>query len=81
VIATVLSEFSEFESSVEEILGAGDDVVVISFQRGVGRASGAAVEKRLPQVWTVRDGKAVHWRILRDRNDALRTAGLSSEAS
>ena len=76
VMATVLAEFSEFETRVEEIIDAGDDVVVISFQRGVGRISGAEVEKRLPQVWTVRDGRVVRWLIVRKREEALRAAGL-----
>jgi ketosteroid isomerase-like protein len=76
VVATVMAEFSEFESWPEEIQSNGDDVVIITMQKGVGRASGATVEKRLPQVWTVQNGKAVRWRIFKDRSEAMAAAGL-----
>ena len=76
VIGTVVAEFADFEIELEEIVDAGDEIVVIAHQKGIGRASGAAVEKRLPQVWTVRDGKAVRWRIYRERAEALAAAGL-----
>ncbi len=63
VMGTITSEFSEFEARPEEILDADGKVVVVVFQRGVGRASGIPVERRVGQVWTVRDGMAVRWQI------------------
>ena len=77
VMATITSEFSEFEAAPEEILDADDKVVVVVFQRGVGRASGIPVERRVGQVWTVRDGMAVRWQIFKDRAEALEAAGIS----
>ncbi len=77
VMATVSGEFSEFEASPEEIFDAEDKVVVVVFQRGVGRASGIPVERRVAQVWTVRDGMAVRWQIFKDRAEALEAAGIS----
>jgi ketosteroid isomerase-like protein len=78
VMATITSEFSEFQASPEEILDADDRVVVVVFQRGVGRASGIPVERRVGQVWTVRDGMAVRWQIFKDRAEALEAAGISA---
>jgi ketosteroid isomerase-like protein len=77
VMSTITGEFSEFEAGPEEIIDAGDKVVVVVFQRGVGRASGIPVERRVGQVWTVREGLAVTWQIFRDRAEALEAAGIS----
>ena len=41
---------------VEEIISAGDHVVVIGRTRGTVRASGAAFDVRAVHVWTVVDG-------------------------
>jgi ketosteroid isomerase-like protein len=54
-----------------------DKVVVVVFQRGVGRTSGVPVERRVGQMWTVRDGRAVRWQIFKDREEALAAAGRS----
>ena len=77
VMATITGEFSEFEAGLEEIFDAGDKVVVVVFQRGVGRASGVPVERRVGQVWTVRDGMVLRWQIFKDRAEALEAAGLA----
>ena len=77
VMGTITAEFSEFEAHPEEVMDAGDKVVVVVFQRGIGKASGAAVERRVGQVWTVRGGKAIRWQIFKDRTEALEAAGLS----
>ena len=41
---------------VEEIISAGDHVVVIARTRGTARASGAAFDVRAVHVWTVKEG-------------------------
>lgn len=41
---------------VEEVISAGDHVVVIARTRGTARASGKAFDIRAVHVWTVRDG-------------------------
>src|SRR3954466_4905681 len=42
---------------VEEVLEAGDRVVVILFQEALGAESGAPTTLRPGQVWSFRDGK------------------------
>lgn len=61
----------------EEWIDAGDRVVIPLRARLVGRKSGLPIEDRLVQVWTVRDGKVAHVRVLTDRAEAMRSAGLA----
>lgn len=77
MLGTITAEFSEFETRAEELHDAGDRVVVVVYQRGTGKLSGAPSEKRVGQVWTVHDGKGVRWEIYRDRDEAMAAAGLS----
>jgi ketosteroid isomerase-like protein len=42
--------------------------------KGSGKASGAEVERRFAQLWTVLDGKVVRFRAYADREAALRAA-------
>ena len=77
LMTTITGEFSDFEAHPEEIIDGGEHVVVVVFQRGTGRVSGATVERLVGQVWTVREGRAVRWRIFTDKAEALEAAGLS----
>jgi ketosteroid isomerase-like protein len=43
----------------EEILDAGDRVIVMIHHRGRGKASGIDVSQRCAMVWTLRDGRAI----------------------
>jgi len=43
---------------------------------GRGKLSGAEVEQRFAQLWTVRDGKIVRMEMYPDREDALEAVGL-----
>jgi ketosteroid isomerase-like protein len=68
---SIVENFEEFSVDVEELVDAGDQVVAALHQRARGRASGAQVDIRIGQVWTVRDGQAVAWRIYPSNEDAL----------
>ena len=46
---------------VEELVSAGDQVVVIGRTRGTARTSGAAFDVRAVHVWTVVDGRIVRF--------------------
>jgi ketosteroid isomerase-like protein len=70
------AQFGEFQMATGEFEDAGDDVVVEVFQRGEGRASGAAVEGCFWFVYTVADGKIVRQDVFNDRNQAFEAAGL-----
>jgi len=47
----------EPETTVEEVIGAGDHVVVIACFQGRGRGSGVRVAERLYEVYTLRNGR------------------------
>jgi ketosteroid isomerase-like protein len=66
-----LSEpFDDFGVEAEQIVDQGDRVLVVVRMSGRGRASGAAIERRIFQVWTARDGKAVRLEIYSERGSA-----------
>jgi ketosteroid isomerase-like protein len=74
-----LSAWSDLDFEIQEVLDAGDDVVLlIHNQRQWGRSSG--IEAEMPpygMVFTIRGGKVVRWRIFPDQQSALEAAGLS----
>ena len=61
----------------EEIIPAGDSVVVAVHQQGVGRESDAATEFHYLTVWSFRGGKAIRFETFRERPDALKAVGVS----
>jgi ketosteroid isomerase-like protein len=62
---------------VEELIDAGDDVVVVARIRGQGIASGAEVRSNsFAQVARLRDGKIRRWEIYDSAQEALEAVGL-----
>jgi len=80
--ADVLNElreaFEELSFEAEEFIEApGGEIVVFIRARGRGRGSGAEVDNRIAQVWTIRDDKAIRLVAYEERADALKAVGLS----
>jgi ketosteroid isomerase-like protein len=71
------SAFKDHRIDVEALLPAGDEVVVTVHYYGRGSSSGVAVNLRAWHVWQWRDGKAVRWRVIATREEALEAVGLS----
>jgi ketosteroid isomerase-like protein len=71
------SVFEELKVTIEEIIDAEDQVVVVAHHRGRGQRSGVAVDTRLYEVYTVREGKVVRVDEYTERAEALKAAGLS----
>ena len=69
--------FDNFGFEAEELMDAGDSVVVRLHQWGHGKGTGAPVENRSWQLFTLRDGKIVHCRGFATKAEALEAAGLS----
>ena len=61
----------------QEIIDAGDQVVVMVDHHAQGKASGIAVGQRFAMVWTFRAGRAVRMDLYRTRAEALEAVGLS----
>lgn len=64
--------------AAEEIIGAGDSVVVAVRQVGTGEGSGAATEFRYFHVWTFRGDHVVRWESVRERGEALALVGIEA---
>src|SRR5262245_26903582 len=71
------SAFEELTVTVEEIIDAGDQVVVVAHHQGRGRKSGVEVDTRYYEVYSVRDGKVLRIDEYEDRAEALEAAELS----
>ena len=71
------SGFEDFGFEADEIVDAGDSVLVLLHQWGRGRDTGAEVESRTWQAFTLRSGKIVHCRGYETKAEALEAVGLS----
>ena len=69
--------WADYSAEPQKFIDAGDQVVVEVHERGKGKSSGAPFEQTHTQVWTLREGKLVRWRLFADRAEALEAAGLS----
>ena len=64
----------------EQMFESGEQVVAFVRSRGRGKSSGVEVEDTSANVWTIRDGKAIAYRLYRDHDEALEAAGLPPKA-
>jgi len=69
--------WDNFETEVEEILDAGENVVLIVRQTGTGKTSGVPADIRYGQVFAIRDGQIFSMKSYLDPVAALEAAGLS----
>ena len=76
-IGWLRGEFDDAKAEVNELIDAGDTVVVGSTLHGRGRQSGAEAKFTFWQVWTIENGKFVRGQGFATRDEALEAAGLS----
>ncbi len=67
----------DYRFEVEEALDWDDHVLVVTTNRGKGRASGVPISRQTAQLMTVRDGKIVRRDFFASRAEALDAAGLA----
>jgi ketosteroid isomerase-like protein len=72
----VLDAFEDYRVESERLLDADDRVVAFLHHRGRGKGSGAPIELRDAQVWTLQEGQAKRIDLYLDRERALEAAGL-----
>jgi ketosteroid isomerase-like protein len=70
------SEWENLEMVAEELIDAGDKVLVAMHYRGHGRLSGVAVDGWVFEVHTFRDGQCIRKADFRTRREALEAAKL-----
>jgi ketosteroid isomerase-like protein len=73
----IAETWDEFHVEIEDVVAAGDEVVVLVRSSGLGRASGAQVDSRAAWVAAVREQRITRLRLYRDRSRALAAVGLS----
>jgi ketosteroid isomerase-like protein len=74
-----LKAWTDLTVSAEEIIEAGDSVVVVVRQRAVGKESGVPSDVRLYEAWTFRGRAVIRREQFADRTDALEAVGLSGQ--
>jgi ketosteroid isomerase-like protein len=79
-LAEVLRGFwGQFEGrriEIEEAIPASSDVLLGVRFYGRGKRSGVEIEMPAWHVWSLREGKAVRWQVLRTKREALEAVGL-----
>ena len=70
--------FDDYRVEAEEIIDAGQSVVLVVREIGRGKGSGAPVERRHAQVWTLRDDRIIRWDLFPTRAEALEAVGIGS---
>jgi|SRR5215218_11271530 len=66
-----------YEAAVQEVIDAGDDVVLVLQETARARGTEIPVERNIHQVVTIREGRATRLRVYGTRQEALEAAGLS----
>jgi ketosteroid isomerase-like protein len=68
--------FEEWQIEVEALHDAGEKVVAVCRQLARSRTSGAPVDMRFAQVFTLRDGLETRMEMYADPDEALKAVGL-----
>jgi ketosteroid isomerase-like protein len=68
--------FQDFRWEIQEIIEAGDHILVAGRMSGRGKTSGAVVSVIEYHVWTIRDGRPLRMRMYHDPEQASQAAGL-----
>jgi ketosteroid isomerase-like protein len=76
LLATFTDSWESFRIGVDELIDAGEDVVMPFTNVARGR-EGIEVQARGIWVWTIRDGSVVRACLFQERQEALEAAGLS----
>jgi uncharacterized protein len=78
-IASWTEPFEDFRWEIEEIVDAGEQILVVGRMSGRGKTSGVEVGVNEYHVWTVRDGKPVRMQMYHDREQAAEAVGLEGQ--
>ena len=72
-----LGAWRDYRMEAREFIDAGDSVVLVFRQSGIGRDSGVRTEREFFAVYDLSDSKVVRYRQYESRKDALEAVGLS----
>ncbi len=71
--------FAAEQMVAEEIIDAGDRVVVVIQHHARGRITHIEFDQNFAMIWTFRDGRAVRMELYPTRAEALEAVGLSEQ--
>jgi ketosteroid isomerase-like protein len=74
-IARWQGAWEELTTEIEGIEAKGENVLLLVYQSGVGKGSGAPMEMHYAQVFSIRDERIVWMKTFLDRAEALEAAG------
>jgi ketosteroid isomerase-like protein len=72
-----LGTWEDYHQTREEIIDAGESVVVAERESGRGKGSGLHLDRLTFGVWTLKEGKVVRIQFRSTKAEALQAAGLS----
>src|SRR5215204_3287508 len=75
VFGAIVGNWDDFQAVAEEFLDAGERVIVLGRFQGRGKESGKTLDAPYAHVWTLREGKAVHFRVYTDTSNLLQSLG------
>ena len=70
-----LSGWRDYRAEVAELIGAGDDVIIVLHETVSIGASDTPLEREIFHVYTYRDGRVARWRLYETREEALAATG------
>jgi ketosteroid isomerase-like protein len=73
---TWVDEFNDYWFEAEELIDAGDQVVLLWRDGGEGKSSGVRVEQEAATIFSIEDGCISQARVYVDRAEALEAVGL-----
>jgi ketosteroid isomerase-like protein len=76
-IALWQQEWRSMRYEIAEAMPGPNRVLMTIRLHGIGKRSGAEIDREIFHVWTTRDGKAQRCEVYSDRSEALEAAGLS----
>jgi ketosteroid isomerase-like protein len=81
-LATISEAFDDYRPDVEEMIDAGDGVVVtLTVESARGKLSGITTTRQTAHIWMVSDARITRLDVIWDRAAALARAGLARRES
>ena len=76
VLSEWMGSFDDYQIEIEDIVDAGERVVVIQRERAVHRHSATPIDRRTASVYTIENGRAVRIDHYLEPREALEAAGV-----
>jgi ketosteroid isomerase-like protein len=78
-VADWLEAWADYDFEVDDVVEAGERVLVLGHQHAMAKGSGVPVEMHGAHVITLREGLITHVRLYSSQEDALRDLGVPEE--